>query len=86
VVYTDTWVSMGQEKEEEIRLPIFTPYQVNSALLRNANPNAVVLHCLPAHRGQEITDDVMDGAQSLVFEQAANRLHAQKALLVRLLA
>ncbi len=86
VVYTDTWVSMGQEKEEEIRLPIFMPYQVNSALLRNANPNAVVLHCLPAHRGQEITDDVMDGAQSLVFEQAANRLHAQKALLVRLLA
>jgi len=86
VVYTDTWVSMGQEKEEEIRLPIFMPYQVNCALLRNANPNAVVLHCLPAHRGQEITDEVMDGAQSLVFEQAANRLHAQKALLVRLLA
>lgn len=86
VVYTDTWVSMGQEKEAEERLPIFMPYQVNSALLRNANPNAVVLHCLPAHRGQEITDEVMDGAQSLVFEQAANRLHAQKALLVRLLA
>ncbi|MDX2075309.1 MAG: ornithine carbamoyltransferase [bacterium] len=86
VVYTDTWVSMGQEKEAEIRLPIFAPYQVNDALLRNAKPTAVVLHCLPAHRGQEITDEVMDGAQSLVFEQAENRLHAQKALLVRLLS
>jgi ornithine carbamoyltransferase len=86
VVYTDTWVSMGQEEEEAIRLPIFSPYQVNRALLRNAKPSAVVLHCLPAHRGQEITDDVMDGAQSLVFAQAENRLHAQKALLVRLLS
>ncbi|MCU0479810.1 MAG: ornithine carbamoyltransferase [Anaerolineae bacterium] len=86
VVYTDTWVSMGQEKEAEERLPVFMPYQVNADLMRHAKPSAVVLHCLPAHRGQEITDDVMDGAQSLVFEQAANRLHAQKALLVRLLA
>jgi len=86
VVYTDTWVSMGQEEEEAIRLPIFSPYQVNHALLRNAKPSAVVLHCLPAHRGQEITNDVMDGAQSLVFAQAENRLHAQKALLVRLLS
>lgn len=86
VVYTDTWVSMGQEKEAEERLPVFMPYQVNADLMRIAKPSAIVLHCLPAHRGQEITDDVMDGAQSLVFEQAANRLHAQKALLVRLLA
>lgn len=86
VVYTDTWVSMGQEKEAEQRLPIFMPYQVNQALLKQAKPNAIVMHCLPAHRGQEITDDVMDGAQSVVFAQAANRLHAQKALLVRLLS
>lgn len=86
VVYTDTWVSMGQEKEAEERLPIFMPYQVNESLLKHAKSSAIVMHCLPAHRGQEITDMVMDGAQSVVFEQAANRLHAQKALLVRLLS
>jgi ornithine carbamoyltransferase len=82
VVYTDTWISMGQESETAARLPIFQPYQVNAALLAHARPDAVVMHCLPAHRGQEITDEVADGAQSVVFAQAENRLHIQKAILV----
>ncbi len=81
VVYTDTWVSMGQESEEAHRAAIFAPFQVNAALLAGAKPNAIVMHCLPAHRGQEITDEIMDGKQSVVFDQAENRLHAQKALL-----
>ena len=84
-VYTDTWTSMGQEEEAEQRRRIFAPYQVNAALLREA-PEAWVLHCLPAHRGEEITDEVLDGPRSLVYEQAENRLHAQKAILERLLA
>lgn len=86
VIYTDTWVSMGQEGESEGRETAFLDYQVNDALLALAGARAVVLHCLPAHRGQEITDAVADGPQSLIFEQAHNRLHAQKALLVRLMA
>jgi ornithine carbamoyltransferase len=86
VVYTDTWTSMGQEAETEARLRVFPPYQVNAALLRHARPEAIVMHCLPAHRGQELTDEVMDGPQSAVFPQAENRLHAQKAILVELLA
>ena len=86
VVYTDTWVSMGQEAEAAERAGEFGAYQVNSELLKKANPNAIVMHCLPAHRGDEITDDVMDGAQSRVFQQAGNRMHAQKAILARLLA
>jgi ornithine carbamoyltransferase len=79
VIYTDTWASMGQESEAEHRARIFAPYQVNGDLLRRAGGNCVVMHCLPAHRGQEITDEVMDGPQSLVFDEAENRLHVQKA-------
>ncbi len=86
VIYTDTWVSMGQEAEEAERAGEFDAFQVNADLLRYARSTAIVLHCLPAHRGDEITDDVMDGAQSRVFEQAENRMHAQKAILARLLA
>ena len=85
VLYTDTWYSMGQEVERELRQDVFPPYQVNAALLAAARPGALVLHCLPAHRGQEITDDVLDGPQSVVLDQAENRLHAQKALLCALL-
>lgn len=86
VVYTDVWVSMGQEGEEEQRRGTFRRYQVNSDLLALARKDAIVLHCLPAHRGEEITDEVIDGPQSAVFDQAENRLHAQKALLEFLLA
>jgi ornithine carbamoyltransferase len=84
VVATDTWTSMGQEGDGQDRRTPFWPYQVNKDLLAAARPDAVVLHCLPAHRGEEITDDVMDGAHSAVFDQAENRLHAQKALLALL--
>lgn len=84
-LYTDVWVSMGQEAETARRLATLAPYQVNAALLQRAPERCVVLHCLPAKRGQEITDDVMDGPQSAVFDQAENRLHAQKALLQWLL-
>jgi ornithine carbamoyltransferase len=85
VIYTDVWASMGQEVEAEARAKLFAPFQVNAALLAAAAPDAVVMHCLPAHRGQEITDEVMDGPQSIVFDQAENRLHAQKAILAALL-
>ncbi|MGH2522208.1 MAG: ornithine carbamoyltransferase, partial [Anaerolineales bacterium] len=85
VIYTDTWTSMGQEAENEKRRQVFADYQVNAQLLAEANPGAIVMHCLPAHRGEEITDEVMDGPQSVVFPQAENRLHAQKSILVRLL-
>ena len=84
-VYTDSWYSMGQESEADIRAPIFRRYQINAELLSYAAPNVVAMHCLPAHRGQEITDEVMDGPASAVYDQAENRLHAQKALLLRLL-
>ncbi|RMI29904.1 ornithine carbamoyltransferase [Nocardia stercoris] len=83
---TDTWTSMGQEGDGRDRVGPFRPYQVNTELLRLAQPGAVVLHCLPAHRGEEITDEVLDGPQSVVWDEAENRLHAQKALLVWLLA
>lgn len=86
VVYTDTWVSMGQETEATERAGEFDAFQLNDALLRHAKPGSIVMHCLPAHRGDEITDAVMDGEQSKIFEQAENRLHAQKAILLRLLA
>jgi ornithine carbamoyltransferase len=85
VIYTDAWTSMGQEDEREARPPRFRPYQVNAALVALAKPDAVVMHCLPAHRGEEITDDVIDGAQSIVLDQAENRMHLQKAILVRLM-
>jgi ornithine carbamoyltransferase len=85
VIYTDVWTSMGQEAEAEERQKIFPPYQVNSALVALADPKVIVMHCLPAHRGQEITDEVMDGPHSAVFDQAENRLHAQKALVAHLL-
>jgi ornithine carbamoyltransferase len=84
-IYTDTWTSMGQEEEMAQRAKLFPPYQVNAKLLAVARSEAIVLHCLPAHRGEEITDDVADGPQSRLFPQAENRLHAQKAILVRLL-
>jgi len=80
-VYTDVWVSMGQEKEAEHKKKRFREYQINAKLLSCAKKDAIVLHCLPAHRGEEITDEVMDGTQSVVFDQAENRLHTQKALL-----
>jgi ornithine carbamoyltransferase len=80
-VYTDVWASMGQEQEAAARERIFQPFQVNSSLMRAAGPHAVFMHCLPAHRGIEVTDDVMDSPASAVFDQAENRLHAQKALL-----
>ncbi len=83
-LYTDVWISMGQEDDKD-KVSALRPYQVNSALLGVARPDAIVLHCLPAHRGEEITDEVMDGPQSRVFDQAENRLHAQKALLAFLL-
>jgi ornithine carbamoyltransferase len=83
-VYTDVWTSMGQETEAEGRLQTFAPYQVNAALMAQAAPGALFMHCLPAHRGDEVTDEVIDGAQSVVFDQSENRLHTQKALLVML--
>lgn len=85
VIYTDTWTSMGQEAEAKKREVVFPPYQVNEKLVAEANANVIVLHCLPAHRGQEITDAVADGPHSRLFPQAHNRLHAQKAILVHLL-
>ncbi len=85
IVYTDVWVSMGMEEEKEERERAFAPYQVNSELLAVAGKEALVMHCLPAHRGKEITDEVIDGKRSLVWDQAENRLHIQKALLVWLL-
>lgn len=85
VVYTDVWTSMGQEKESAIRQQAFGPYQVNADVLTLAKPDALVMHCLPAHRGQEISAEVLDGPQSIVLEQAENRLHVQKAVMVWLL-
>ncbi|GAB1421642.1 ornithine carbamoyltransferase [Anaerolineales bacterium] len=86
IIYTDTWVSMGQEDEVAARLKEFQPYQVNAGVVQLASPDAIVMHCLPAHRGEEITDDVADGVHSAIFQQAENRLHAQKAILVKLLS
>ena len=86
VVYTDVWASMGKEDEIEQRRAIFKPYQVNSELLSEAAPEALVMHCLPAHRGDEITDEVIDGKQSIVYDEAENRLHVQKAIMVMLMS
>ncbi|MDI6733435.1 MAG: ornithine carbamoyltransferase, partial [Planctomycetota bacterium] len=85
VIYTDVWTSMGQEEEHQKRLSAFRDYQVNVNLLKRAKKDVIVLHCLPAHRGEEITDEVIDGHHSVVWDQAENRLHAQKALLMLLL-
>ncbi len=85
-IYTDVWVSMGFEDEAKERMKILAPYQLNMTNLKKAKPNAKVLHCLPAHRGEEITDDVMDSEQSIVFDQAENRLHVQKAIMTLLMA
>ncbi len=84
VIYTDVWTSMGQEKEREIRREVFKEYQIDDDLLKLADDDAIVMHCLPAHRGEEITDSVIDGPHSVVFEQAENRLHVQKAIMVKL--
>ncbi len=86
VVYTDVWVSMGREREQSRRLKALAPYQLNERLLKNARPDAIVMHCLPAHRGQEISAGVLDGPQSVVLDQAENRLHMQKAILVEWLS
>lgn len=85
VIYTDVWASMGQEAESESRRKVFKPYQVNTELLAHAPSHAIVMHCLPAHRGEEITDEVMEGPQSVIFNQSENRLHLQMALLEGLL-
>jgi len=85
VIYTDVWASMGQEEEAELRKRRFVGFQVNEELVARAKPEAIVMHCLPAHRGEEITDAVADGAQSALFDEAENRLHAQKAILATLL-
>jgi ornithine carbamoyltransferase len=84
-IYTDVWASMGQESEAEARRRIFLPYQVNAALMARAGGDAVFMHCLPAHRGDEVTDEVADAPPSMIFEQAENRLHAQKAVMLALM-
>lgn len=85
VVYTDTWVSMGQEAEKQERIKVFMPYQVNKELFSYAKPDALFMHCLPAYRDFEVTSDVIDGPNSVIFDEAENRLHAQKAVLVKLM-
>jgi ornithine carbamoyltransferase len=85
VVYTDTWTSMGQEKEAAIRRVAFADFQVNAALMSHARPDAVFMHCLPAHHGEEVTSDILNGESSAVFDQAENRLHVQKAVLAQIL-
>lgn len=85
VVYTDVWASMGHESEQEKRLFLFSPFQVNKELFSLAKPDAIFLHCLPAHRGEEVTEEVIDSPRSLVFQQAENRLHAQKAIMLELM-
>ena len=85
-VYTDTWVSMGQESEKAERVKIFMPYQVNEKLFANAKEDAIFMHCLPAYRGYEVTEGVIDGKNSVIFDEAENRLHAQKAVMAALMA
>ena len=85
IIYTDVWASMGQEKEAALRAAAFKDYQVNKQLMSRARSDAKVMHCLPAHRGDEITDEVLDSPQSIVFEEAENRMHVQKAIIVKLL-
>ena len=85
IIYTDTWISMGQENQMRHKIKILKPYQINAKLLSYAPRNVKVMHCLPAHRGYEITDDIIDGSHSIIFDQAENRLHVQKAILVLLM-
>jgi ornithine carbamoyltransferase len=85
VIYTDVWASMGQEKEADARKEIFRPFQVNEALFAKAKPDCIFLHCLPAHRGDEVTNEVIDSPRSLVFQEAENRLHVQKAIMLELM-
>ncbi|NLP37127.1 MAG: ornithine carbamoyltransferase [Firmicutes bacterium] len=85
VLYTDVWASMGQEAERMARIRVFKPYQINREVMQLAAKDAIVMHCLPAHRGEEITDDIMEGPQSVIFDQAENRLHAQKAILAKVM-
>lgn len=85
IIYTDVWTSMGQEEETAVRLKIFPPYQIDQQLVNLAKPDCLVMHCLPAHRGEEITDEVADGPNSILFPQAENRMHAQKAILAKLM-
>jgi ornithine carbamoyltransferase len=85
VIYADVWISMGREREQARRLKVLAPYQVNGRLVAKARPDAIVMHCLPAHRGEEITAEVLDGPQSVIIDQAENRLHMQKAILTKLL-
>jgi ornithine carbamoyltransferase len=84
-IYTDTWASMGQEQEKEKRGKIFAPFQVNKSLMAKAKEGVFFMHCLPAHRGEEVTDDVIDSSQSIVYDQAENRLHVQKVIMLSLL-
>ena len=84
MVYTDVWVSMGQEEEKKKRLLDFNGFQINETLMKNASADAFIMHCLPAHRGEEITD-VVDGKNSIVYDQAENRMHVQKAILLKIL-
>ncbi|MEC2055018.1 ornithine carbamoyltransferase [Peribacillus psychrosaccharolyticus] len=86
IVYADVWTSMGYEQENITRLEVFKPYQINAELIKHAKPNYLFMHCLPAHRGEEVTGEIIDGPNSVVFHQAGNRLHAQKAVLVDLLS
>ena len=86
VLYTDVWTSMGEEAERDIRFKALHNYQINQALLDVARPECIVLHCLPAHRGEEITEDVLEGPHSVVFDQAENRLHVQKAIMALLMS
>ena len=85
VVYADTWVSMGQEAEKAEKLKVFGPYQIDAELFSHAKKDAIFLHCLPAYRGYEVTEDVIDGPNSVIFDEAENRLHAQKAVMVKLM-
>ena len=85
VIYTDTWASMGQEAEAHARKAVFRPFQVNAALVAHAKPDALFMHCLPAHRGEEVTDEVIDSPNSVVFDEAENRLHAQKAIMLEMM-